>query len=165
MMVDIESAMGEGTTLKKHPPANPDARTNSSTPPFLAGLPRGCDELVLVVEDEFAIRDITQHTLESFGYRVITADNGVEAVDLYAKEAANIALVLTDLMMPVMDGAEAIKLLRRINPSVKIIVFSALELPRELKPSVQGFMAKPYTAETLTHLVRDVLAHPAVTAS
>jgi len=82
---------------------------------------------VLVVDDEFSIRDITQQTLETFGYRVITANDGAEAVALYAQQVSEIALVLTDMMMPVMDGAATIQVLLRINPAVRIIAASGID--------------------------------------
>jgi hypothetical protein len=158
--LNLESEVGKGTTFKIYLPADPALRIVATTPPFQADLPRGHDELVLVVDDEFSIRDITRRTLESFGYRVITANNGAEAVELYSNQAQNIAVVLTDMMMPVMDGVTTIPLLKRINPSAKIIVVSGLEVPTTTKANVQDFLPKPYTARTLIRLVREVIDRP-----
>lgn len=163
--LNVESEMGKGSTFDIYLPADPDARVISSAPPFQAGLPRGKDELALVVDDELSIRDITQRILESFGYRVITAKNGAEAVEIYTKEMAKISIIITDMMMPVMDGAQAVPLFRSINPSAKIIVCSGLEVPQEIQATVHGCVAKPYTAHTLIRMVRDVLDSVAVTAS
>ncbi len=107
-------------------------------------------------------RDITQRTLEAFGYRVITANDGAEGLTLYTKHARQIALVLTDMMMPVMDGAATVLALKRIDPAVKIIVVSGLEVSGVIKASVQGFLGKPYTAQTLLQLVREVLERPGI---
>jgi CheY-like chemotaxis protein len=119
---------------------------------------------VLVVDDEFSIRDITQQTLEAFGYRVITASDGAGAIALYAKHASEIAVVLTDMMMPVMDGATTIQVLQRINPAVKIIAASGLEsvgkVPKGRGAEPKDFLAKPYTAEALLKLIREVLDRP-----
>jgi PAS domain S-box-containing protein len=160
--IDVDSEPGHGTTFKIYLPADPELQLVATTPPFLADLPRGHDELVLVVDDEFSIRDITQRTLEAFGYRVLTANNGAEAVELYTKQAQQIAVVLTDMMMPVMDGAATIPLIKRINPAAKIIVVSGLEAPGETRASIADFLPKPYSAKTLIKLVRDVLDRPAL---
>ena len=160
--LNIESEVGHGTLFKIYLPADPALSTVATTPPFQAELPRGRDELVLVVDDEFAIREITQRTLEAFGYRVITANNGAEAIELYTKQTQQIAVILTDMMMPIMDGATAIPLLKRINPSAKIIVVSGLDVPKNTRANVQDFLPKPYTAQTLLRLVRDVIDGPAL---
>ncbi len=162
--LEVESEVGQGTTFKVYLPADPTLRAGT-TPPFLADLPRGQNELVLVVDDEFSIRDITQRTLEAFGYRVITASNGVEAVDLYRERPQEIAVVLTDMMMPLMDGAATVKALNLVNPSAKIIVVSGLDISGAFKTSVAAFLSKPYTAQILLRLVREVLNQPALAVS
>jgi CheY-like chemotaxis protein len=128
-------------------------------------LPRGRDELVLVVDDESSIREITGQTLETYGYRVITASDGAEAIALYARQPGKIALVLTDMMMPVMDGTATIQVLKRINPSVRIIAASGIDsgatLAQSSQAGVHDFLVKPYTAETLLTLMRAVLDRPA----
>jgi len=161
--LELESEVGHGTVLKVYLPADPAIPSVTTTPPFQSELPRGHDELLLVVDDEFSIRDITQRTLEAFGYRVITANNGAEAVDLFTKQSQEIALVLTDMMMPIMDGATSIPLLKRINPSAKIIVVSGLDVTDKLsKAGAYDFLPKPFTALTLLRLVRNVLDRPAL---
>jgi len=116
---------------------------------------------VLVVDDEFSIRDITQQTLEAFGYRVLTASDGAEAVAIYAKQSQQIAVVVTDMMMPVMDGSAVIQVLTRINPSVKIIAASGINsgdtIANGSGAGARHFLLKPYTAETLVKLVHEVL--------
>jgi len=162
--IELESEAGHGATFKIYLPADPALQVVATTPPFQTDLPRGHDELVLVVDDEFSIRDITQRTLEAFGYRVLTANNGAEAVEVYTKQAQQIAVVLTDMMMPVLDGAATIPLLKRINPSAKIIVVSGLETSKDIRGNVTDFLPKPYSAKTLIMLVRDVLDRPALAA-
>jgi CheY-like chemotaxis protein len=160
--LEVESEPGLGTRFKIYLPADPALQVVASTPPLQGDLPHGHDELVLLVDDEFSIRDITQRTLEAFGYRVITAKNGAEAVDLFTKQAQQIAVVLTDMMMPVMDGATAIPLLKHINPAAKIIVVSGLEAPKDTRANIDDFLLKPYSAKTLIQLVRNVLDRPAL---
>jgi CheY-like chemotaxis protein len=160
----VESAVGRGTTFKIYLPADPDLRAAATAHPFPADLPRGRNELVLVVDDEASIREITQRTLETFGYRVLTAHDGAAAVALYSQRMTEIALVLTDMMMPVMDGASSIKILKRMNPAVKIIAASGLDAKEHVAKAASGgvkdFLAKPYTALTLLRLVRDVIDRP-----
>jgi signal transduction histidine kinase/ActR/RegA family two-component response regulator len=157
----LDSEVGVGTTFKIYLPADLQIRTPNSQHPMVPQLPRGQGELVLVIDDEFSIRDITQQTLEAFGYRVITANDGAQAVVLYAKQAQQIALVITDMMMPIMDGAATINVLMRINPAVRVIATSGLDfadsVAKATRAGVNNFMQKPYTAETLLRLVREVL--------
>jgi CheY-like chemotaxis protein len=166
--INLESELGQGTTFKIYLPADPAHRTTDSVHPIKIELPRGKDELVLVVDDEFSIRDITKQTLESFGYRVLTANDGAEAVALYAKQAHEIAIVVTDMMMPIMDGSATAQVLQRINPAVKIIAASGIAsgdaLARASAAGVKHFLLKPYTAEKLLKLVHEVLEAPASVA-
>jgi hypothetical protein len=113
----------------------------------------GQGELVLLVEDELAILEITKELMESFNYRVLTATDGAEAVTLYRQRKGEINVVVTDLMMPIMDGLALIRALRQIDPQAKIIAVSGLASQDKLDEvntlNVQGFLTKPYTAEQL----------------
>ena len=166
--LNVESEVGRGTTFKIYLPADPTLRAEepASVP---IELPRGRNELVLVVDDEFSIRDITQQTLEAFGYRVITASDGAEAVALYAKRGSEIAVVLTDMMMPIMDGVATIQVLLRINPAVRIIAASGIDsgdtVAQASNAGVKHFLLKPYTTETLLKLFRELLDRPASPAA
>ncbi len=163
----IESEVGHGTTFKVHLPAEPALSPVPLQETGPGELPRGCNELVLIVDDEFSIRDITQQTLETFGYRVITASDGAEAVALYAKQGQQVAVVITDMMMPVMDGEALIRVLMRIHPGVKIIAASGLNVSENVakasRAGVQDFLPKPYTSETLLKRIRDVLDRQEIT--
>ncbi len=159
--IQVESELGRGTTFRIHLPADPSRAHELSAPPFPGEPPRGRDELVLVIDDEYSIRDITRQTLETFGYRVLTARDGAEAIALYAPQARDIALVLTDMMMPVLDGEATIQVLRRMNPAVRIIAASGLEITENIakatRAGAEDFLPKPYTAETLLRRIRNVL--------
>jgi CheY-like chemotaxis protein len=160
----LDSEVGEGTTFNVYLPADLAIRAADAAHPHRGALPRGHDELVLVIDDEHSIVEITQRTLEAFGYRVLTAGNGAEGVALYAKQVRGIALVITDMMMPIMDGVATIHVLACINPSVRIIAASGLELTESIaKASAAGvndFLQKPFTAETLVRRVREVMDRP-----
>jgi two-component system, cell cycle sensor histidine kinase and response regulator CckA len=123
----------------------------------------GHDEVVLVVDDEEPIRQITKGTLETFGYKVLTAADGTEAVALYAQNRGDIRVVLTDMMMPFMDGVSTVRALQRINPDVKIIAASGLttndKFAEVTNLGVKFFLHKPYTAEKLLSVLADVLKH------
>ena len=163
----LESEVGQGTTFKIHLPADPLLRTAVTVPPFQADLPRGRDELVLVIDDELSIRHITKQTLETFGYRVITASDGAEAIGLFASQAQQIAVVITDMMMPIMDGAAFIQVIRRIKPSIRVIAVSGIDsgdnVAKATHAGADHFLVKPYTADSLLKLVRNALDQPART--
>jgi CheY-like chemotaxis protein len=124
-------------------------------------MPRGADELILVVDDEENIREITRATLEKFGYRVLTATDGTDAMAIYAQNRAEISLILTDIAMPYMDGTALIRAARKIDPSSNIVAMSGLmnsEQTAELQSlNVNAFLSKPYTAETLLKLLAEIL--------
>jgi PAS domain S-box-containing protein len=118
-----------------------------------AELPRGHGETILVVDDEPSIRRITRHTLETFGYRVLDAADGAEALDVYRAGQGAISAVIMDMMMPVMDGPATIRELMKMDPSVKILAASGISekgrLAKEAGACVRYFVTKPCTAETL----------------
>jgi CheY-like chemotaxis protein len=156
--INVYSEPGRGTQFKIYLPA---AETPFMTPPESFGsLPLGDGELILVVDDEIAIREITKGTLEAHGYRAITAADGTEAIALYAQHKDDIRLVLTDLMMPFMDGPVTIRALHKLNPHVKIIASSGLAenvKMAEFNGGVRAFLPKPYTAEKLLTTLKELL--------
>ena len=79
-----------------------------------------------MVDDEESISEITRGTLETFGYKVLTANDGTEALAIYADKKNEIAVVLTDMIMPFMDGPATIRALQRMNPNIRIIAVSGL---------------------------------------
>ena len=89
-----------------------------------ANLPMSNGELVLLVDDEAAIREITKEALESSGYRVLTAIDGTEAVARFAQRRDEIDVVLPDMVMPIMDARTTIRALRKINPNLRVIAAS-----------------------------------------
>ncbi len=158
--INVYSEPGKGTEFKVYLPAV-EGTAVEATEQRKESLPMGEGELILVVDDEISILEITRQTLESFGYRVIVAKDGTEAVALYAQNRDNVSAVLTDLMMPVMDGASTIRVLQKMNPAVKVIAASGMASDgSELKNvgrGVQAFLHKPYRAELLLKTLRDVL--------
>jgi len=160
--VDVHSEPGRGTTFTIYLPVTevvPAPKlTDSGT---LASFPRGTGETILVVDDEPSILTVTCDTLESFGYRTLTARDGAEAVGIYQEHADEVAVVLTDMTMPVMDGPATIRNLMKLDPEVKIIASSGfMTNERAYKASMANhkyFLPKPYTAEKLLKTVRAIL--------
>jgi PAS domain S-box-containing protein len=123
--------------------------------------PVGRGELILVVDDEYAIRQITKATLEAFNYRVLTAADGTEAVALYAQNRDEVAVVITDMMMPFMDGPATIRALQKMSPQVRVIAASGLGAGDKAAEAAEAgahiFLPKPYTAEKLLKALAEVL--------
>ena len=125
-------------------------------------MPRGKGEMILVVDDEASLRQITQQTLLAFGYRVLLACDGADAIAIFARQGADIAAVLTDMTMPVMDGPATIQVLLKMNPMMPIIAASGLsaspQIAKATSLGVKHFLSKPYTADTLLKKLREALA-------
>jgi two-component system cell cycle sensor histidine kinase/response regulator CckA len=124
-------------------------------------LPIGNQELILVVDQETAITQITKTTLEIHNYRVLIATSGIEALALYTQHQQDIKLVLIDMMIPLITGENTIHTLQIINPEVHIIAMSQLAtveaLTRTDITGIRGFLAKPFTAEQLLNVIHDAL--------
>ena len=119
-------------------------------------------ETVLVVDDEQIVRRTAKTMLEGYGYSVVLAENGREAVELYRVLADKIALILLDMTMPLMGGEETFRELKTIRPEVRVLLSSGYNeveaIRRFTGKGLAGFIQKPYSAIALTEKVRSVLA-------
>jgi CheY-like chemotaxis protein len=162
--VRVESTVGRGSTFALYLPASP---TTSVPNELLHGkdAPHGNGELILVVDDEAPIRKVLARMLELFGYRVLAAGEGTEAVGLFVQNRAEIKAVITDMMMPQMDGATLVSVLRHIEPGVRVIGFSGIgDLATSTSYrtlNLPAFLTKPFTAEKLLVTLNHVLTCPA----
>ncbi len=158
--VNVYSEVNKGTQFKVFLPAIVSA-PSTATAGEKPVLPVGHGELILIVDDEEAIREITKGSLEAFGYRVLTASDGTEAVALYVLYRDEIQVVVTDMVMPYMDGPATIRALQRINPQVKIIATSGLagngKVAEAASAGVKTFLNKPYTADKLLNALAEIL--------
>lgn len=158
--INVYSERHKGSQFAIYLPAL-DAPGAVETNLLQTDLPVGNGELILVVDDEESIREITRSTLETFGYRVFAASDGTEALALYADHKNEIAVVLTDMVMPFMDGPATIRALQRMNPDVRIIAASGLATSQHIaEASLEGvnvFLNKPYTAEKLLRALAKIL--------
>ncbi|RYD79952.1 MAG: response regulator, partial [Verrucomicrobiaceae bacterium] len=156
--------VGQGSTFQVYLPGHPrlgnsDQENPSASPDMLPG---GDGQLILLIDDEKSVRTVTSLTLESFGYRIITASNGEEGLWLYAQHHQEVAVVVTDLMMPDMDGLATIHMLRQINPEVKIIGSTGLPTDSQIHAVTQAgaceFLSKPYVADVMLRTLQRVLS-------
>ncbi|HEX4899628.1 MAG TPA: PAS domain S-box protein [Pyrinomonadaceae bacterium] len=158
--INVYSELHKGTQFSLYLPAL-DSPETVKAGALQTDLPLGNGELILVVDDEESIREITRSTLETFGYRVLTANDGTEAIALYADRKNEVSVVLTDMMMPFMDGPATIRALQKMNRAVKIIAASGLAAGHKAgEASLEGvemFLGKPYTAEKLLVALAKIL--------
>ncbi|MBW4631371.1 MAG: response regulator [Iphinoe sp. HA4291-MV1] len=155
--VNVYSEVGKGSQFNVYLPAQEATETPEEQE---SELPSGNGELILVVDDEDSIRDVTKTSLESYNYKAITASDGIEAIALYAEHQNEISVVLTDMVMPSMDGITTIRTLQKINPAVKIIAVSGLASSEKVNAvnnmGVKAFLSKPYTAKQLLQTISTV---------
>jgi PAS domain S-box-containing protein len=159
--INAHSEPGKGSTFKLYLPAQVELAQIQGDGPEDTEWPRGHGEGVLLVDDETSILTITRQTLEAFGYKVWTAQHGAQAVAIYALHRDVIAVVVTDMMMPIMDGTATIAALRQMKPSVKIIAASGLNshggLHKAGQAGVKHFLSKPYTTGAMLTTIKTVL--------
>lgn len=156
--ITVSSVEGEGSTFRVYFPAAKEmARPKRDLD---RDLPKG-HETVLVVDDEAMIRDTTRQILERLGYTVIEAGDGEAAVEIVRARERNIDLVLLDMAMPVMGGAEAYIQISKLRPEIKVILCSGYELgsaaQETLDRGAQAFLQKPFRIQTLAAEIRRVL--------
>ncbi len=160
--IQVQSEPGRGASFRVHLTAQPGLCANPPQGEALPNRPQGRGETVLVVDDEPAVRQIVQTTLEKLGYHVLTAGDGKEAFAMSVANQTVIAVTLVDLMMPVMNGTATIRALRHINPSVKVVVGTGLGnhpdvyCLRDL--NIRHVLEKPYAKETLLQMLQQLIA-------
>ena len=166
--IKVHTEIGRGTEFQVFLPAQKTTGP-SQVQAQPCALPTGHGEVVLVVDDEAAVLNIAKQTLETFGYHVLTANDGAEAIGLCAQPGSVIKLMVTDMMMPILDGPSTINGVRRVAPTIKIIATSGadgrpdLTGPNRLK--IDAVLQKPYSAEQLLKMVHRVLSGEEVPGS
>lgn len=122
--------------------------------------PRGGGETILVVDDEPMVSRLVQEMLSSYGYNILTAPNGREALNLYRARGAEIALVITDVVMPEMQGPELCREIQKLRPAARVLLTSGYSRSEELRDLIaEGvpWIQKPYQGDDLAYKVRRVL--------
>lgn len=158
--LSVYSEVGQGTSFSLYFPIadKPERMRDEETP----GEKRGHGETILVVDDEPFILDATQDILEDAGYRVITAANGRLGLDTFYARKADIALVLTDVMMPEMDGVALLRALRGAGETVPVVAASGMmgvRMEEVTEAGANAFLSKPFEAVRLQQVIYDLL-HP-----
>lgn len=158
--IDVSSEKGVGTTFRVFLPSMEHSQTMSK-----ASI-RDCwsrnNEGILLVDDESSVLAMTRQTLEACGYKVLTATDGAEAVAVFVSHPGEVQLVVTDILMPVMDGVALAEALRRISPETRIVALSggrAESRERKLQSlNVSAVLRKPFTSAMLLEAVYHALA-------
>jgi CheY-like chemotaxis protein len=159
--IDVSSEPGRGTRFDVYLPASEDVPEESDDLDTTTSL-SGNGEMILVVDDEEAFRLVLRETLENCGFQVLVAEHGADGVAQYAQHADEIVAVITDIMMPVMDGYMLINAVRSMNPDARILAASGLKSKEEVDQTaglkVDGFLTKPHNTEDLIATLGRVLA-------
>ena len=162
--IQVRSRVGHGAIFHVYLPASPEAAAPAKAAwPALA--PAGQGQLILVVDDEEHIRRVTQKTLLRHGYGVVTACDGAEAVALFTQRQGEIKAVITDLLMPTLDGVYLVRMLARMAPALPVVLSTGVatdpaqqEKLAELRQlGVSVFLNKPYSTEELLQAMSTVL--------
>ena len=158
--ISCHSNPGEGSTFKIYLPALPHVDTSAEVVARMGDL-RGGSETLLLVDDEPAIRNLSEQTLRLFGYTVLLAEDGERALEIYRNGKDRIDLVVLDLIMPGMGGKQCLEKLIEINPHVKVIIATGYSddqsLVENLGRTARRILAKPYEVAEIVTAIRDVL--------
>ncbi|MBD1807191.1 response regulator [Microcoleus sp. FACHB-SPT15] len=152
--VDVQSQVNQGSQFKVFLPASQSILPQTDDDLELLS---GQQELILVVDDEAVICEITKTTLETYNYQVLTASDGIEAIALFAQYKDKIQGVLMDIMMPSMDGMAVIPVLRQFNPNIYMVAMSGLNSTEAVLQAeqlgFQGFLPKPFATKELLQIL------------
>jgi PAS domain S-box-containing protein len=161
--VRVNSQTGKGTTFELYLPASPEAKA-AARPKCEMLPPRAGGELILVVDDEASVRGVVRRALEKHGYQVATAAEGVEAMGLFAQHRAEIRAVLTDMMMPEMDGPSLVRALRHMEPQLPILGMTGVGEKADIKGletlDLLVLLTKPFNSAVLLGVLHQALAAP-----
>jgi PAS domain S-box-containing protein len=154
----VYSRPGAGTTFKVLFPAT---EQTVEVPPAPVPQLSASDQLILVIDDEEIIRRTARAMLERYGYKVIVAENGKEGVALFQVLGDKVSAILLDMTMPVMNGEEALRLLKEIRPDVHVVLSSGYNeveaIRRFAGKGIAAFIQKPYSTATLVDKIRSVI--------
>ena len=157
--IKLYSEIGKGTNFKLYFPAIIGEKIKEQQALYIESL-EGHGEWILLVDDEYVIREVSKLTLESNGYNVLLAADGIEAVGLFAQNRDKIDFVITDMNMPNMNGPTLIRTLQKMKPSLPIIGASGLTDKTKLDEvgdlNISSFLSKPYTAEKLLEVISEL---------
>ncbi len=160
--IECASQRGEGTCFDICLPRYAAQPEFSPAPPTFAA-PRPGSETILLIDDEAMIRNLGRTTLERYGYHVLLAEDGVEALEIYRSHQDRINLVVLDLTMPRMSGHDVVQKLHELNPDIRVILASGYSAEHVIDPEsdrIIGFIGKPFRPDDLARQVRAALDKP-----
>jgi two-component system, cell cycle sensor histidine kinase and response regulator CckA len=159
--IEVETAVGRGTTFRLYWPALPPARADARSQ-ALPDTVQGTGQTILVVEDNAPMRTALVDVMDMLGYRVLTAANGREALALCEEHVEDIALVLSDWVMPSMGGLALVRELEKRDIAVKVLMLTGHPLDQETRRSVPasvvGWLLKPVDLDQLAEALAQALA-------
>jgi signal transduction histidine kinase/ActR/RegA family two-component response regulator len=159
--INVYSEKGMGSCFRVHLPACGEKIKNESPLKEEKILAYG-DGTVLVVDDEVSIRELGKSIMERFGYTVLIAEDGKQALEIYQQQKDKINMVILDLIMPVLSGGETLKALKKINPNIKVLISSGysskMAIQEVIDIGVAGFLTKPFTIKELLDEVKRILS-------
>jgi len=165
--ISVYSEVGKGTVIRLYLPLFAGQRQEALASPSQLPLPKNLH--VMVVEDEEPLRDLAALILRSLGCEVTVFANGAQAVEFYRVAAPGVDLVLLDMCMPVMDGAQTFHALRKLRPDAKVLLASGYSLASDtralLDAGAAGFVQKPYRKALLADKLAELLGERAQTHS
>ncbi len=157
-IITVSSEIGHGATFTLYLPASQKPITERA--PSTSGPQKGTGT-ILMIDDEKLILDVGLKLLDGLGYTVLTADDGRKGLDTYARNQADIDLVILDLIMPKLSGGEVFDQLKAIDPDVKVLLSSGYSMDGHAKKIMQrgcdGFIQKPFTINEISHKIADIL--------
>jgi CheY-like chemotaxis protein len=155
----VKSAPGKGSTFYLHLPSidkNP-VKEEETKDQIIHGT-----ETILLVDDEAPIIDVGHEMLCKLGYKVLVANSGAAAIDIYRKNRDSIGLVILDMIMPGMNGSETFDCLKKIDTNVSVLLCSGYSINGEattiMQKGCRGFIQKPFNLVQLSHKIRQSLA-------
>ena len=154
--IEVESVEGEGTAFHIYLPLL-ESEDIATASPQKQEVAEGHGELILLVDDQPQVIETGKEVLESFGYQVLTAIDGQQAVELFETHADEIDLIIMDVVMPVMGGHKAAQCIRQINPAAKIILATGYDENIQADLENETVLSKPFSIEKMSHLVRQKL--------
>ncbi len=158
--IDCQSEVDHGTAFDIYMPRSAQEAQRVAEAPSVPATPGGGNETILLVDDEAIIRNLGRTILQRYGYRVLLAEDGLDAVEQYRRHVDPIDLVILDLTMPRLSGRDTLRQLLQMDPSVRVLFssgYSAEQLAAPDREGVLGFVNKPYRPQELAQSVRAVL--------
>jgi CheY-like chemotaxis protein len=155
--IECDSAPGQGSTFRIYLPVSTHSNNHSTS--LVEELERGTETILLVDDEEFILKICTK-LLNQLGYHVITAESGPKAIEIFISKKDQIDLVILDMLMPLMNGAEVARNIRSVAPDIGILISSGYNLEEERdkqNSDFNGYIQKPFKLQELSTAIRNII--------